>query len=238
VVVRATDQETGEVVAIKKVWQDPKYKNRERKIMQLIGHHPNICEMKNSFYSPGAPGDKQGIYLHLVLEVAPTNLHLHTQKLMRAKRRGRGGSSSGRASGSGPFSLEQVKLYTYQLCRAVGHLRRFGVCHRDVKPDNVLIFPKLNIVKLCDFGSAKALTQGQPNASYICSRCVRWRACRRELAGADQRRRVVAPTSLPALHVLPRRYALSPPPPAPASLRASMHALRAALALPQVLPRP
>jgi len=114
-VVRATDQETGEVVAIKKVWQDPKYKNRERKIMHLIGSHPNICELKNSFYSPGVPGDKAGIYLHLVLEIAPTNLHLYSQELMRG--RSRGGTESGKRT-AGPFSLRQVKLFSYQV-RAV-----------------------------------------------------------------------------------------------------------------------
>lgn len=52
-------------------------------------------------------------------------------------------------------------------------MSKYGVCHRDVKPDNVLVFPDRNVVKLCDFGSAKVLTKGQPNASYICSRYYR-----------------------------------------------------------------
>lgn len=36
------------------------------------------------------------------------------------------------------------------------HLK--GICHRDIKPHNVLLNPETNIIKLCDFGSAKKLT--------------------------------------------------------------------------------
>ena len=44
--------ETGEVVAIKKVYQDKRYKNRELQIMkELI--HPNIVGMKQAFYTKG-----------------------------------------------------------------------------------------------------------------------------------------------------------------------------------------
>ena len=44
---------TGEVVAIKKVLQDKRFKNRELQIMrQLVGDpHPNIVVLKHCFYS-------------------------------------------------------------------------------------------------------------------------------------------------------------------------------------------
>lgn len=51
-VVRAVIQETNEVVAIKKVLQDKRYKNRELQIMQLI-HHPCIVDLKHHFYTNG-----------------------------------------------------------------------------------------------------------------------------------------------------------------------------------------
>lgn len=45
-----------------------------------------------------------------------------------------------------------------------------GVCHRDIKPHNILVDPNSNKVVMCDFGSAKKLVKGEPNISYICSR--------------------------------------------------------------------
>jgi serine/threonine protein kinase len=48
-----------------------------------------------------------------------------------------------------------------------------GVCHRDIKPQNLLVDPANHVLKLCDFGSAKALVKGEPNVSYICSRYYR-----------------------------------------------------------------
>jgi len=47
------------------------------------------------------------------------------------------------------------------------------VCHRDIKPQNLLINPETFELKLCDFGSAKVLVAGESNVSYICSRYYR-----------------------------------------------------------------
>ena len=47
------------------------------------------------------------------------------------------------------------------------------ICHRDIKPHNVLVNPTTNRLILCDFGSAKKLIKGEPNIAYICSRCYR-----------------------------------------------------------------
>jgi len=66
-----------------------------------------------------------------------------------------------------------VKLYMYQLCRALSHIHSMGICHRDIKPQNLLLDPRNHQLKLCDFGSAKALVAGEPNVSYICSRYYR-----------------------------------------------------------------
>jgi glycogen synthase kinase 3 beta len=53
VVFEAKVVETGEVVAIKKVLQDKRFKNRELQIMrQLVQDpHPNIVALKHCFYS-------------------------------------------------------------------------------------------------------------------------------------------------------------------------------------------
>jgi len=58
VVFEAKVVETGEVVAIKKVLQDKRFKNRELQIMrQLVKDpHPNIVALKHCFYSQVCAG--------------------------------------------------------------------------------------------------------------------------------------------------------------------------------------
>ena len=80
-----------------------------------------------------------------------------------------------------------IKLYSYQMFRGLAYLHACGFCHRDIKPQNMLTDPESQILKLCDFGSAKKLIKGgffllviqmkfplgEPNISYICSRYYR-----------------------------------------------------------------
>ena len=53
VVFQASVVETGEIVAIKKVLQDKRFKNRELQIMRLLVQDPhcNIVSLKHCFYS-------------------------------------------------------------------------------------------------------------------------------------------------------------------------------------------
>ena len=66
-----------------------------------------------------------------------------------------------------------VKLYSYQMMRGLAYIHAVGICHRDIKPQNVLVDPNTHVLKFCDFGSAKKLVKGEPNVSYICSRYYR-----------------------------------------------------------------
>jgi glycogen synthase kinase 3 beta len=67
----------------------------------------------------------------------------------------------------------EVKLYIYQLFRSLAYIHSQGICHRDIKPQNLLLDPASGVLKLCDFGSAKILVENEPNVSYICSRYYR-----------------------------------------------------------------
>ncbi|KAI4350674.1 hypothetical protein L6164_005106 [Bauhinia variegata] len=155
IVFQAKCLETGETVAIKKVLQDKRYKNRELQTMRLLDH-PNVVSLKHCFFSTT---DKDELYLNLVLEYVPETVYRVVKHYSKANQR---------------MPLIYVKLYTYQICRALAYIHGcVRVCHRDIKPQNLLVNPHTHQVKLCDFGSAKVLVKGEPNISYICSRYYR-----------------------------------------------------------------
>ena len=159
VVFMAKVVESGELVAIKKVLQDKRFKNRELQIMRML-HHPNVIDLKHCFYSNGDKPNE--LYLNLVLDYVPSTIYKLAKKYSK---------KSDRSERIVPALW--IKLHAYQLCRAIGYTHARGVCHRDVKPQNLLVDPVTQVLKLCDFGSAKCLVEGEPNVSYICSRYYR-----------------------------------------------------------------
>lgn len=52
------------------------------------------------------------------------------------------------------LNVSAVHAYATQLLIALKHLRNCGIIHADVKPDNILVSERHNLLKLCDFGSA------------------------------------------------------------------------------------
>lgn len=155
VVYQARLCETDEIVAVKKVLQDRRFKNRELQIMRQLDH-PNIVQLMYFFHSVGER--KEDIYLNLVLEFVPETVYRVARRYTRQKE---------------TIPLLFVKLYMYQLLRSLAYIHFKGICHRDIKPQNLLLNPSTGVLKLCDFGSAKVLVRGEPNVSYICSRYYR-----------------------------------------------------------------
>lgn len=155
VVYQAVIAETSETVAIKKVFQDKRYKNRELEIMREL-YHPNIVKLKHAFYSKGDKADRE--YLNVVMEFVPDTIYRILKQYAKAKQQ---------------LPLLLSKAYTYQTLRALAYLHDLGICHRDIKPHNLLVDQRTHVVKLCDFGSSKRLVPGEPNVSYICSRYYR-----------------------------------------------------------------
>ena len=154
VVYQARCRENDEEVAIKKVLQDKRFKNRELQIMKAVDH-TNVVKLIHSFYHTT---EEDEVYLNLVLEFVPDTVYRIGKHYHKNNQRM-------------PGLL--VKLYTYQMARALASVHKLGICHRDIKPQNLLVDTKTHVFKICDFGSAKILAPTEPNISYICSRYYR-----------------------------------------------------------------
>lgn len=149
----------GEDAAIKRVLQDKRFKNRELQIMRIV-RHPNVVELKAFYYSNGerVSHKKEEVYLNLVLEFVPETVYRASRFFNKMKT---------------TMPILEIKIYIYQLFRSLAYIHSQGICHRDIKPQNLLLDPNTGVLKLCDFGSAKILVANEPNVSYICSRYYR-----------------------------------------------------------------
>jgi len=152
-VLQAVIEENKETVAVKTVYQDPQYQNRELEIMRKL-RHDCIVLLKYYYLSER----RNGTYLHLMMEFLPFSLG---RVLKYYSRRGE------------QMPLIYQQLYAYQLLRGVGYLSTLRVVHRDLKPDNCLVEPERGLLKVCDFGTAKMVRSGDTNVSYVCSRPYR-----------------------------------------------------------------
>ncbi|KAG5155131.1 hypothetical protein AAZX31_05G148400 [Glycine max] len=143
--------ETGEPVAIKKVLLDKRYKNRELQLMRLMDH-PNVISLKHRFFSTTSADE---LFLNLVMEYVPESMYRVSKFYSNTNQ---------------SMPLIYVKLYMHQIFRGLAYIHTVpGVCHRDLKPQNILVDPLTHQVKICDFGSAKVLVKGEANISHICS---------------------------------------------------------------------
>ncbi|CAL8068091.1 unnamed protein product [Calicophoron daubneyi] len=117
-------------------------------------HHVNVVVLYYYFFALSG-GDN---YLNLIQEFVPQTLSRLIKHHWRIRQ---------------AIPLASVKLYSFQLLRGLAYIHHRAVCHRDIKPQNLLINPEQGTLKICDFGSAKILNPEEPNVSYICSRYYR-----------------------------------------------------------------
>ncbi|XP_038247099.1 mitogen-activated protein kinase 15-like isoform X2 [Dermochelys coriacea] len=157
IVWKAIDRRTGEIVAVKKIFDafrnrtDAQRTFREIMLLQEFGEHPNIIKLLNVIR---AQNDRD---IYLVFE--SMDLHAVIKK--------------------GNLLKDIHKCYIlYQLLKATKFIHSGNVIHRDQKPSNILLDADC-FVKLCDFGLARSLCQihedqGSPALTeYVATRWYR-----------------------------------------------------------------
>ncbi|CAK1551442.1 unnamed protein product [Leptosia nina] len=95
-------------------------------------------------------------HLCLVLE----SLHMDLRAILKKYGRHRG------------LNVKPLTSYSVQLLMALRLLRKVGCIHADIKPDNILVNERKNVLKLCDFGSAFKVNENEPTP-YLVSRFYR-----------------------------------------------------------------
>ncbi|NXI43324.1 STK36 kinase, partial [Galbula dea] len=134
-VYKGRRKHSAQVVALKfipKVGRSEKeLKNLQREIEIMRGlHHPNIIQMLDSFET-----DKEVV---VVTDYAEGELFQILED-------------------DGSLSEDQVQAIAAQLVSALYYLHSHRILHRDMKPQNILL-GKDGVVKLCDFGFARAMS--------------------------------------------------------------------------------
>ena len=123
VVYQANISETNETVAIKKVFQDRRYKNRELQILKEL-NHPNVIKLRHYFYTQGDKPDE--VYLNCVMDFIQETLSRNIRFYYKQKQN---------------IPLLLLKLYSYQMMKSLAYIHALGICHRDIKPQNILVDP-------------------------------------------------------------------------------------------------
>lgn len=154
IVCRARCLDDGRLCAIKTVYQDEGHQNRELAIIKSL-EHPNVVRMTRYFYTVNERGEE---FLSLVLEYLPSSMDKLLKEAERKKT---------------PLGHELIRQCMREFIRSLEYLHGLGICHRDIKPHNVLVDPEAGLAKLCDFGCSKRLVEGEPNIQYICARYYR-----------------------------------------------------------------
>lgn len=135
VVWKATDKKTGEVIAVKKVFDafrnntDAQRTYREVMFLRAL-KHDTIIRLVNLYK---ASNDRD---LYMIFEFMDTDLHHAIHRDI----------------------LEEVhkKFVIYQTLKALKFLHSADLLHRDLKPSNILLNAQC-VVKLCDFGLARSV---------------------------------------------------------------------------------
>ena len=77
------------------------------------------------------------------------------------------------------ISEAKIRNIIYQIVCGVKYLDSCNIMHRDLKPENILMILNNNLIKICDFGTAKEIPEYKTNSltDYVCTRWYRAPEC-------------------------------------------------------------
>mmetsp|Transcript_51583 Transcript_51583/g.122732 ORF Transcript_51583/g.122732 Transcript_51583/m.122732 type:complete len:554 (+) Transcript_51583:176-1837(+) len=155
-VLKAQSIKSGKYVAIKCMKNnfdsiDQVNNLREIQALRRLTGHPNIIKLHEVLY------DEPTGRLALVFELMDMNLY----EAIKGRRH--------------YLPEEKVKHYMYGTLKALDHVHRNGIFHRDVKPENLLLLD--DDIKLADLGSCRGIYSRQPYTEYISTRWYRAPEC-------------------------------------------------------------
>ncbi|KAL0216578.1 hypothetical protein P9112_008762 [Eukaryota sp. TZLM1-RC] len=142
IVWKVRNKTTGEIQAIKRIRLESEEEGipctalREISLLKELDHE-NVVKLKEVIYSNRK--------LALLFEYLDADL----KKYMEARR---------------GLSMAEVKSFLYQLLRGTAYIHSRKILHRDLKPQNLLVDTSTGILKIADFGLARAF--GVPIRQY------------------------------------------------------------------------
>ena len=153
-VYKAYDFNNFQYVAIKRSMKLGSLVSREFLILREVSECDQCIRLLDIFYS--ITEDNMCIQ-HLVFEYLPENLSRYIKFRYRSLN---------------PLSYKEIALIMQQILLGLDFIHSKNITHRDLKPENIVIDPNTLKVKICDFGSAKKITNNK-NTPYIVSRYYR-----------------------------------------------------------------
>ncbi|WKY08465.1 hypothetical protein Q1695_007747 [Nippostrongylus brasiliensis] len=125
----------------------------EIQILKMLNrlNHPNVIRLLYSYRTRYS----DNTCFSLIFEFFPLNLYQYLKKHNRR------------------IAIIETKMFAWQLFRGQYHLYRAGICHRDIKPQNLLIDEETGLLKIGDFGSSTFEPRKSPQPSYHVTRYYR-----------------------------------------------------------------
>ena len=114
----------------------------EAEVLKLASDHPNVVRFHGVFRREGT-ARSPGAHLCIVMS------HCEGGDL----------ASLLKSVGGVPLPEEAIMRWVVQLLLGLAHVHSKAILHRDIKPGNVFLTKSLKVVKIGDFGIAKALTE-------------------------------------------------------------------------------
>lgn len=137
IVCSASDEESGEQIAIKKIenaFEHIAFTKRTLRELRILRHlrHENLLDIRSMFL-PGRRDSFDDVYV--VSELMETDL----ATILKSPQ---------------PLTEEHCQFFLYQILRGMKYVHSGEVIHRDLKPRNMLVNANCDL-KICDFGLAR-----------------------------------------------------------------------------------